>query len=215
MIPGVSERISWKSSPLTIPRIRCLVVCALEVMMESFSPTKAFINVDLPTLGFPIMFTKPALGSSFIFFQFLKIRFGCCIDLGCKVKYGNHVWDHHQGIGEIDQVLYQLQGSHSGKDDHQYKKYIVPFADLGIGQKPKALYPVIGIGEKRGQGKGGHDDHQKDAPIAIKGIVEGIQGHDDPTALLKVCPTENDDHRREATDQDGIDERAQHGYQTF
>ena len=44
-----------------MPRIRCLVVCALGVMIDSFSPTKAFINVDLPTLGFPIIFTKPAL----------------------------------------------------------------------------------------------------------------------------------------------------------
>jgi len=29
--------------------------------MDNFSPTKAFINVDFPTLGFPIIFTKPAL----------------------------------------------------------------------------------------------------------------------------------------------------------
>src|SRR5690606_11393640 len=129
--------------------------------------------------------------------------------------YGNHVRNHHQGVGEIDKVLDQLQGSHSGKDDHQHKKHIVPLADLGIGQKPKALYPVIGIGEKRGQGKGGHNDHQKDPPVAIKGILKGIQGHDDPTALFQIGAAENDDHRRKATDHDGVDERAQHGHQTF
>jgi hypothetical protein len=29
--------------------------------MESFSPTRAFIIVDLPVLGFPRIFTKPDL----------------------------------------------------------------------------------------------------------------------------------------------------------
>lgn len=41
--------------------MRCLVVCAFDVIMESFSPTKAFIKVDLPTFGLPMIFTKPAL----------------------------------------------------------------------------------------------------------------------------------------------------------
>ena len=31
------------------------------MMMEIRSPTRAFINVDLPTLGLPTMLTKPAL----------------------------------------------------------------------------------------------------------------------------------------------------------
>jgi len=31
------------------------------VIIESFSPTIAFIKVDLPTFGFPIIFTNPAL----------------------------------------------------------------------------------------------------------------------------------------------------------
>jgi hypothetical protein len=30
-------------------------------MIESFSPTRAFMMVDLPTFGLPIMFTKPDL----------------------------------------------------------------------------------------------------------------------------------------------------------
>ena len=30
-------------------------------MMDNLSPTKAFIKVDFPTFGFPIIFTKPAL----------------------------------------------------------------------------------------------------------------------------------------------------------
>lgn len=60
-MPGVSEKTIWKSSPLTMPRMRWRVVCALEVMMESFSPTNAFISVDFPTLGFPMILTKPDL----------------------------------------------------------------------------------------------------------------------------------------------------------
>ena len=42
-----------------MPMMRWRVVCALEVMIESFSPTRAFISVDLPTLGLPMIFTKP------------------------------------------------------------------------------------------------------------------------------------------------------------
>lgn len=41
--------------------MRWRVVCALEVMIDSFSPTRAFISVDFPTLGFPMIFTKPDL----------------------------------------------------------------------------------------------------------------------------------------------------------
>ena len=33
----------------------------LDVIIDILSPTRAFINVDLPTLGFPTIFTKPAL----------------------------------------------------------------------------------------------------------------------------------------------------------
>ena len=47
--------------PLTIPIIRCRVVWAFEVMIDSLSPTRAFIKVDFPTLGFPIILTKPDL----------------------------------------------------------------------------------------------------------------------------------------------------------
>ena len=60
-IPGVSEYTIWKSSPETMPMIRWRVVCALEVMIERRSPTRAFMSVDLPTLGLPMMFTKPLL----------------------------------------------------------------------------------------------------------------------------------------------------------
>ena len=44
-----------------MPMMRWRVVCAFAVTMESFSPTIAFISVDLPTLGLPMMFTKPDL----------------------------------------------------------------------------------------------------------------------------------------------------------
>ena len=36
-------------------------LCIFDVMMESFSPTIAFIKVDFPTFGFPIMLTNPDL----------------------------------------------------------------------------------------------------------------------------------------------------------
>jgi len=35
----------------------------LEVMMDNRSPTNAFMSVDFPTFGFPIMLTNPALCS--------------------------------------------------------------------------------------------------------------------------------------------------------
>jgi hypothetical protein len=41
--------------------MRCLVVWAFGEMIESFSPTRAFMIVDLPTLGFPRILTKPDL----------------------------------------------------------------------------------------------------------------------------------------------------------
>src|SRR6478609_8540530 len=41
--------------------IRWRVVCALEVMMDRFSPTSLFMRVDLPTLGLPTILTNPDL----------------------------------------------------------------------------------------------------------------------------------------------------------
>ena len=40
--------------------------------MLNFSPSKAFISVDLPAFGFPMMFTKPA---RCLFSKFLKLLF--------------------------------------------------------------------------------------------------------------------------------------------
>jgi hypothetical protein len=40
--------------------MRWRVVWALLVTMLSRSPTSAFMSVDLPTLGLPMMLTKPA-----------------------------------------------------------------------------------------------------------------------------------------------------------
>ena len=52
-----------------IPKIRCRVVCALDVIMDKRSHTQAFIKVDLPTLGFPTIETKPDLCFSIYFKQ--------------------------------------------------------------------------------------------------------------------------------------------------
>src|SRR5690606_34026131 len=41
------------------PSIRWRVVCGLSVTMLIFSPTSAFISVDLPTFGRPTIATKP------------------------------------------------------------------------------------------------------------------------------------------------------------
>lgn len=41
--------------------ILCRVVCGLAVMIDIRSPTRAFIKVDLPALGLPIIFTNPDL----------------------------------------------------------------------------------------------------------------------------------------------------------
>jgi hypothetical protein len=41
--------------------------------MDNLSPTKAFINVDFPTFGFPMMFTKPALCDISIIIYFAKV----------------------------------------------------------------------------------------------------------------------------------------------
>ncbi len=54
-----------------MPIIRCLVVWALGVIMDIFSPTNEFIRVDLPALGFPIILTNPALCD--IFLNFIRI----------------------------------------------------------------------------------------------------------------------------------------------
>mmetsp|Transcript_24276 Transcript_24276/g.35302 ORF Transcript_24276/g.35302 Transcript_24276/m.35302 type:complete len:250 (-) Transcript_24276:238-987(-) len=58
--PGVSVYTSWWLSPVTTPRIRCLVVCAFDVTILRRSPTSLFISVDFPTLGDPTILTNPA-----------------------------------------------------------------------------------------------------------------------------------------------------------
>ena len=53
--------------------MRCRVVWALALMLRR-SPMSRFIGVDLPTLGDPMMFTKPE-------------RWGICIRLGHGVGF--------------------------------------------------------------------------------------------------------------------------------
>ena len=57
--------------------MRCLVVCALGVTILSFSPIRAFIKVDFPAFGFPMILTKPALcvlSKSFFALLILKCK---------------------------------------------------------------------------------------------------------------------------------------------
>src|SRR5699024_1060168 len=46
-------------SPVTMPRIARRVVCGLVDVIATFSPTRALVSVDLPTLGRPTRATKP------------------------------------------------------------------------------------------------------------------------------------------------------------
>ena len=56
-MPGVSSRMHWKRSPECTPMMRCRVVWALGVTMDSFWPRTAFSSVLLPALGLPMMAT--------------------------------------------------------------------------------------------------------------------------------------------------------------
>src|SRR5690606_16951236 len=58
--PGVSTRMIWESSRVTMPRIARRVVCGLVEVIATFSPTSALVRVDLPTLGRPTRATNPA-----------------------------------------------------------------------------------------------------------------------------------------------------------
>ena len=58
-MPGVSTRMIWALSSITMPRISARVVCTLRETMVTLEPTSALTSVDLPTLGAPISATKP------------------------------------------------------------------------------------------------------------------------------------------------------------
>ena len=58
-MPGVSTRMIWALSSITMPRISARVVCTLRETIVTLEPTSALTSVDLPTLGAPISATKP------------------------------------------------------------------------------------------------------------------------------------------------------------
>src|SRR4051812_38606574 len=58
-MPGVSTRMIWALSSMTMPRISARVVWTLRETMVTLEPTRALTRVDLPTLGAPISATKP------------------------------------------------------------------------------------------------------------------------------------------------------------
>src|SRR6478609_2163664 len=57
--PGVSTMTSWPAGRFRMPRIARRVVCGLSEVIATFSPTSAFVSVDLPTLGRPTKVTNP------------------------------------------------------------------------------------------------------------------------------------------------------------
>ena len=62
--PGVSTKMSWKSSRVSTARKRCRVVCAVSDVMAIFLPMMALMSVDLPAFGLPTSVTKPDLKPS-------------------------------------------------------------------------------------------------------------------------------------------------------
>src|SRR5712691_9895015 len=59
-MPGVSRNTSCAWGRFLTPKMRWRVVCGLGVTMASFIPMMALSNVDLPTLGAPMIVTTPA-----------------------------------------------------------------------------------------------------------------------------------------------------------
>ena len=55
----MSTITSWPAGRFRMPRIARRVVCGLSLVMATFSPTSAFVSVDLPTFGRPTNVTKP------------------------------------------------------------------------------------------------------------------------------------------------------------
>ena len=53
--PGVSRKTNCSSPSVSIPVILFLVVCGFEETIAIFSPRIAFMRVDLPTLGLPLI----------------------------------------------------------------------------------------------------------------------------------------------------------------
>jgi hypothetical protein len=72
-MPGVSKKTIWYWEVVLTARIRFRVVWGLGEIMAIFSPMSRFNKVDLPTLGAPIIETKPDLKS-------LGIIFSCVSD---------------------------------------------------------------------------------------------------------------------------------------
>ena len=58
-MPGVSTNTIWQLSPPITPITRLRVVWGRLDTIATFSPTRVFSSVDLPTLGRPTMVAKP------------------------------------------------------------------------------------------------------------------------------------------------------------
>src|SRR5215204_1584539 len=82
--PGVSTRISCPCSRCTMPRMARRVVCGFELVIATFSPTRAFVSVDLPTFGRPTIETNPARYSATV------VPFHCIafVERGLRVDEG-------------------------------------------------------------------------------------------------------------------------------
>src|SRR3954447_20716049 len=93
-IPGVSTRMIWALSSITMPRISALVVCTLRETIVTLEPTSALTSVDLPTFGAPISATKPQLVAAGAPSVVDSIVIACAADAfafdhhGCRELFG-------------------------------------------------------------------------------------------------------------------------------
>lgn len=129
--PGVSEKTTWCSASFTIPRIRCRVVCAFEVTIESFSPTSLFISVDFPTFGLPTIFTNPDL---------------CAIcSINCRINSGLQRNVFFDGLpNKVTMILWCLailRGAKWVSISHENK-----FLSKKIRTKPQQNSRITGVG---------------------------------------------------------------------
>ena len=83
-MPGVSRKTICASSFVITPMMRLRVVCARGETMATFSPTSAFISVDLPTFGRPRITTNPERNP---FFFSMSLFFSCpmCCEIPAPV----------------------------------------------------------------------------------------------------------------------------------
>src|SRR5450830_720817 len=129
-MPGVSTRISWPFFWCAMPRMARRVVCGLDDVMATFSPTSALVSVDLPTFGRPTNDTKPALNSAGAWGSFATVvSIAWFAERGLRVDEGLIALDEH-GAEPLATAFRAL----GGKDESRIRG-----DRAGQGQTPERL----------------------------------------------------------------------------